>query len=465
MVLKKGWIIESGTHESLISTKSSVYSGLVNAKALSLGDPRRNVEDSLEEDDTDTTRCQDTRLISGDDDEHHSHRKREITVVGNLFGSFGMLFHESKDCWGIMIFGLLASAAAGTARPLHAWLFARSIDLFKWQDNHPKLMSEVDFMGIMWTVFAASAGIAYFITFVCSGHVASVIRAKCQTQYFQSLIFQRAMYFDRDGHSHGTLISRVRDDPLNLEEMMGVNVAQLCISLYNIIGGLIMALVYSWNLTLISLCAVTPVCIFSGYIRFQYEVQFENMNDEVFAQSSQFASESIEAFRTVTSLTLENSILERFERLCQGHVTSAYKKARWVSIILGFSESTNLGCQALICFYGGRLLIQGQIGVMAFFVCLTAIMSAAEGFGKSLGFGPNAAQATTASNRIMDARNSSLIDPIERDDIPVEEKGVTIELRDVHFKYPTQKMPVFRGLNMTIERGKFAALFGASGCG
>jgi ABC-type multidrug transport system fused ATPase/permease subunit len=42
---------------------------------------------------------------------------------------------------------------------------------------------------------------------------------------------------------------------------------------------------------------------------------------------------------------------------------------------------------------------------------------------------------------------------------------VKIELRDVHFKYPTRDVSVFKGLNLTIEKGQFAALVGASGCG
>lgn len=63
------------------------------------------------------------------------------------------------------------------------------------------------------------------------------------------------------------------------------------------------------------------------------------MSDAVFDESSQFASEAIGAFWTVTSLTLESFICNCFERLCHGHMLAAYKEARWVSIILGFSKA------------------------------------------------------------------------------------------------------------------------------
>lgn len=369
VVLKKGKIAESGTHESLISIDGGVYSGLVNSQALSLGDSaQKDVENGSDTDDLQTLTQEKTRAESRPGDHLCEQVQAGQGKDRGFFGSFGRFFYESKTYWGLIGFSLFTSAAAGTAQPLYAWLFAMSIDLFKFQDDHSRLMDEMDFQAGMWTVFAASAGVAYFLTFVSSGRVASFIRAKYQTQYFESFIFQRAEYFDQDGHSHGTLVSRVRDDPLKLEEMMGTNIAQVCIALGNMIGGVVMALAYSWKLALVSLGAAVPVCIFSGYIRFRYELLFEKLNNEVFAESSQFASEALGAFRTVASLSLEDSILTRFEQLCHGHVVAAYKKARWVSIILGFSDSATLAFQALIFYYGGRLLVRGEIGVMAFFV-------------------------------------------------------------------------------------------------
>lgn len=144
----------------------------------------------------------------------------------------------------------------------------------------------------------------------------------------------------------------------------------------------------------------------------------------------------------------------------------AYKKARWVSVLFGFSDSSTLACQSLIFYYGGRLLSRGEISLTGFFVCLMAVMNAGESAGQSLGFGPNVAQVTAASNRILNARESKMKDCHDQENaFPDTEGGMKIELRDVGFKYPTRETPVFKGLNLTIEKGQFAALVGASGCG
>lgn len=196
---------------------------------------------------------------------------------------------------------------------------------------------------------------------------------------------------------------------------------------------------------------------------------------KVFAESSKWAAEAIGAFRCVSSLTLEDVIIERYQKLLDGHVMSAYRKARWTTLIFALSDSLSIACQALIFWYGGRLLASGEYQVLNFFVCFMAVTQGAEQAGVGFSFGPNAAQASAAANRILSIRESrgeraSLEDETGggqkvTEMIPDIESGIKIELRDVGFRYPTREVQVFKHLNITVEKGQFAALVGASGAG
>lgn len=462
IVLKKGQVVESGTHESLITMDGGVYAGLVNAQALSLGEPAEVGEGSVEAEEKHEL----LREKSTAKSEHTAAGEKEVEKRRGFFQSFGRLFYESKNVWPLAFASIFFAACAGAAVPIQAWLFAKVIYVFQYQYDRPKLRSEGEFWSLMWVILAIGVGLSYFSVFYVATHMSSIIRAKYQKQYFDAVMFQQTSFFDHEDHSHGTMTSRIGQDPKQLEELMGMNMASVFIALFNVAGSIAIAFSFAWKLALVACCVVLPIMLFSTYWRFKYEMDFEKMNNEVFAESSKFASESIGAFRTVTALTLEDSICQRYETLLRKHVVTAYKKARWVSLIFGFSDSAAMACQALNFYYGGRLLADHKIGIIAFFVCFMAVTNGAESAGQSLGFGPNAAQVAAAANRILNMRETRLkVGSSDGEAIPDSEGGLKVELQNVHFKYPTREGSVFKGLNLTIEKGQFAALVGASGCG
>lgn len=461
IVLKKGKVVESGTHESLIAMETGVYANLVNAQALSLGDETEG--ESIEKDDYYAKmEKRKSKAIS----EYEVTSETKLEKQRNLIRSFGRLFYESKDHWYLLALTMFFAACAGAAIPLQAYLFANVVVIFKYEFDKPKLMSEGNFWSLMWVVLAIGVGLSYFGCFLFSTRLASIIRNKYQQMYFEAILFQKTSFFDEEDNSQGTMTARASGDPKQLEELMGANMASVYIAIFSLTGSIAIAFSFGWKLALVASCIVLPVLMGSSYWRFKYEIHFEKMNGAVFAESSKFASESIGAFRTVTSLTLEGPICQRFEELCAGHVTTAFKKARWVSLLFGFSDSATMACQALVFYYGGRLLLSGEYQIMNFFVCFMAIIQAGESAGQGLSFGPNAAQVTAASNRILNMRDSRLRDEhSEQKGIPEAKGGMKIELDNIYFKYPAREAPVFRGLSLTIERGQFAALVGASGCG
>lgn len=119
------------------------------------------------------------------------------------------------------------------------------------------------------------------------------------------------------------------------------------IALTNIVGGIALAFVFGWKLTLVALFGGLPITLGCGYYRIRFELVFEEMNAKVFAESSQFAAEAIGAFRTVTSLTLEDVICSRYEKLLQDHVRKAFNKARLTMLVFSASDSLPLLCMAL----------------------------------------------------------------------------------------------------------------------
>ncbi|KAL7628793.1 hypothetical protein AAE478_000308 [Parahypoxylon ruwenzoriense] len=465
VVLQKGRVVEKGTHDSLLQNEKGVYYGLVHAQQLSLGEhTEADDSDGPEEEDIGAVLSREKSAALSDTANPPS-AAAEWKTKG-LFGSFGRLLYEQRSRFPFYVITIIASMCTGASTPMQAFLFSKIVVVFTYIDDLPRFTSEANFWSLMWLVLAICTGVAYFILGFVSNHLAHYISTKYRQQYFEGMLYQKTSFFDDEQNSTGSLTARVGGDPKQLEELLGVNMAMAYNSFFTLIGALAIAFAFGWKLALVATCVTMPLGLMAGYLRLQYELEFEKMNAAVFAESSKFAAEAIGAFRTVSSLTLEDTICSRYENLLNNHVFDAYKKARLRTLVFSFSESVGLGCQALIFWYGGGLLATHEYNVYNFFICYMAVIQGAESAGQGFGFGPNAAQASAAANRILSIRETRATDLGDRSTrIPDADGGVKIELKDVHFKYPTRNVSIFRGINITIEKGQFAALVGASGCG
>lgn len=137
-------------------------------------------------------------------------------------------------------------------------------------------------------------------------------------------------------------------DPVQLQQLLGINMAIVLISIFNIIGSITLSFFFGWKLTLITVFTAMPIILAAGFFRIRYETQFEKMNSEVFEESSKFATESISAFRTVSSLVLEDTIVRRYEKLLREHSENAFKKAKFSTLVFSMSDSISLLCMAFV---------------------------------------------------------------------------------------------------------------------
>jgi ATP-binding cassette, subfamily B (MDR/TAP), member 1 len=258
-------------------------------------------------------------------------------------------------------------------------------------------------------------------------------------------------------------------DSEQLEKLTGGENAMAVIAVFNLLGCIIISFYYGWKLSLVGVLAVLPVILLAGFFRVKLEMEFEKLNAAVFAESSQFGTEAVGAFRTVTSLIMEDVINKRYANLLDTHIALATKRAFPSTILFAASDSIDMLCQALVFWYGGKLLASREYGLVPFFVIYMAVVQGSQAAGMWFSFAPNLAEATAATNRILALRptKADLEEPPPK---PLGEgkdpsHAVGIEFKDVHFTYKSRQIPVLTGLSLKVEPGQFAALVGASGCG
>ncbi|MCJ1350668.1 MAG: hypothetical protein MMC33_000649 [Icmadophila ericetorum] len=464
IVLKNGAIVEQGTHQTLLENKNGVYFNLVHAQQLDMNEDRPDStfeSEYLEEDMEKLIKKQSTKDLEA---ANSTSQGEEEYNPNGLLGTVGLLLYEQRQLWRLYALMILSAMGCGSAYALQAFLFAQLVQVF--QSTGQKLINSSNFWSLMFFIEAICIGIFYFIIGWVSNSISVYISSTYRQQYFNSILTKPIVFYDKDGNSAGSLTGQLSGDPTQLQELLGTNMALPLIAVFNVIGSVAISFSFGWKLTLVAVFSAFPLIFLAGYMRIKYEIQFEKTNAAVFAESSQFASEAIGAFRTVTALTLEDVITDRYSKLLKGHVKDAFLKARFGALTFAASDSIDLLCIALCFWYGGRLLSTREYNVIQFFVPYIAIVQGGQAAGQWASFAPNIAQASAAANRILSLRIGPNSD---NGTVPAkfteETGGATIEFKNVSFKYPTRDVPVFRDISFKIQKGQYAALVGPSGCG
>jgi ATP-binding cassette, subfamily B (MDR/TAP), member 1 len=208
-----------------------------------------------------------------------------------------------------------------------------------------------NFLALMFVVQAFSVAAAFLVLGWSAALIAADVSTHYRQEYLENILKRRISFFDNENNTAGTLASRLSIDSSRVKELLGGEMALQLVAFFGIIGSVIIAFCYGWKLSLVGILTIMPIAMLAGYYRVHLERYFENLNAEVFSETAQFGSEAIGAFRTVTALTMENSIIDRFDNLLKAHIHKAVKQSRLSTIVFAFSESADMFMQPLFFWY------------------------------------------------------------------------------------------------------------------
>ncbi|KAF2639503.1 P-loop containing nucleoside triphosphate hydrolase protein [Massarina eburnea CBS 473.64] len=460
LVMRKGKLVEEGNHEELLKNEDGIYYGLVNAQKLTM---EAEEENDLEDVGPSKVKTADSQKCELQERESHDSEEDEEWKDKNFVKSGGKLLAEQRHHWFLYSLAILGILTAGVVYPVQAYVFANVVQVFTLTGS--EFISKGYFWSGMFGVEALVTFVAYFTIGFAAHKISIAITRHYRQEYLENIMLKRIAFFDMEGHSAGSLTSRVSADTEQLQQLMSTEMSLAMISCVNLLGSLIIAFIYGWKFTLVGLFAALPFILAAGFMRLSLEMKFEKMNAAVFEESSQFATEAVGAFRTVVSLIMEDVIGDRYRDLLSEHVKKAFSTAKYGTLVFAASDSVDMACMALAFWYGGTLLASKEYNIVDFFIIYMSIVYGAIGAGMWFSMAPNISQATAAANRVLSMRPPSNTPPPNYSPISHPTSSVGIEFRNVEFAYKSRSVPVLSGLNITVAPGQFAALVGASGCG
>ncbi|KAK2041403.1 P-loop containing nucleoside triphosphate hydrolase protein, partial [Colletotrichum somersetense] len=473
VVLGRGEVIEQGSHQQLLEL-GGAYSELVGAQTFSSGDDDSDVSIARESissispalqtlQDVDHTQKIATRGEGEDYDED-----KDISRKLSLTQCLGIIFKEQRHIWPIFLFGLISSAAGGGLFPAQAVLFGSSIPTLQLpRGDH--LVERGNFWALVYFVFSLGVFVCYlgvgFFWTVAACHAARFYRR----EYFEAMLVQDVAFFDTRCHGAAEMTSRLSMHPQRLQNLLSTNLALIVVILVDIVSCFVLAVAMGWKLGLVVIAGGMPTLFGAGYYRLRLEMANEDRLSQMYLECARFASEAVGAIRTVSSLTLEEKILDGFRERLTECSRRELRNKMITMIIHAVAESASLAVTALAFWYGGKLLSEGLYDMRTFFIVFMAVLMGSNSGGVLFGFSSNVAKAHSAANHILDLRASQ--PPINtsigiKGLPPSNESSVAVEFRNVTFAYPNRPdHPALNNLCLRVVKGQSVGIVGASGCG
>jgi ATP-binding cassette subfamily B (MDR/TAP) protein 1 len=248
---------------------------------------------------------------------------------------------------------------------------------------------------------------------------------------------------------------------------MGFNIGFILIAGLNIAACSVLGIVYAWKLGLVIVFAGFPVVVGCGWAKMLFDGKLDRTIAKRLSTSSAIASESTTAIRTVSSLGIERSILERYTYELDHAITSSVKPLLNMMAWFALTQSSEYFFMALGFWYGSRLVSFGEITLFQFFVSFMSVFFCAQATTQIFQFSTSITKGKNGANAIFWLRQLQPVvqeTPENKDNGP--KSGGPIELSRARFAYPLRPdTTVLKGIDLEAKKGQFIALVGASGCG
>jgi ATP-binding cassette subfamily B (MDR/TAP) protein 1 len=154
--------------------------------------------------------------------------------------------------------------------------------------------------------------------------------------------------------------------PQRVEDVNFTTVGFKLITIVNVLGSCVLALVMGWKLTLVAIFGCLPPLFIVGYVKIRLELTTHARTTRMYLESARFATEAITAIRTVATPTLEEKVVKMYDERLVRTSPKFVKITITSEVLFGLCESLCLATLGLIFWYGVKLLSQGVYDVQTF---------------------------------------------------------------------------------------------------
>lgn len=308
------------------------------------------------------------------------------------------------------------------------------------------------------------AATAVFVRFYLMTWLGERVSADLRKAVFDHLLTLSPAFFETS--RTGEVISRFTADTTVLQTVVGMSLSMALRSALTLIGGGVMMLVTSWQLTLAVAVAVpvvlVPILFFGRRVR-----TLSRASQDRVADLGARVDETLHEIQTVQAYGHEPVDRALFHQDVESVMATAVRRIRYRSGLIAAVMLLSVSAITLVSWMGALEvmaggLTAGQLTAFMFYAVLVA--GAVATLSEVIGEIQRAAGASERLRELMDVP-AAIQSPRSPRPLPRPLRGA-LQFDQVAFAYPSApNRPVLKAFSLTIQPGERVAFVGPSGAG
>ncbi|XP_021852346.1 ABC transporter B family member 2 isoform X1 [Spinacia oleracea] len=465
-VVQGGKIVETGSHDELISNPDSAYSSLIQLQDTASSLPHLSRGPTMER----PLSVKYSRELSystsigasfrSDKDSIREDGPETVKLVKKV--TWGRLISLVGPDWIYGVFGTIFCLMAGAEMPLFALGVTQA--LVSYYEVWDVTQTEIRKIALLFCGGAVVCVFNHGLAHTCFGIMGERLTLRVREKMFSAILSNEIGWFDDSKNSSSNLSSRLESDATLLRSIVVDRTTILLLNCGFIITAFIIAFMLNWRLTLVVL-SMYPLII-SGHFSEKLFMQGYGGNlSKAYLGANMLAGEAVGNIRTVAAFCAEQKVLDLYDRELLEPSKRAFKRGQIAGIFYGVSQFFIFSSYALALWYGSILMGKGISGFKSVMKSFMVLIVTALAMGETLAMAPDLLKGNQMVQSVFEVLDRKTEVKGDSGEELTKVEG-SIELRGVEFSYPSRAdVLVFQDFNLKVRAGKSMALVGQSGSG